>query len=326
MTHRIFKSLPLLCLTSIAACGGGGSSTGNSSESTPTFSKTPEMEIDDKIHPIVVFGGNYSAGYTGRISTNVPIAGQWLEATTGEGALGGVSLLQNGSTGTIDMSSLAGLMVFDTGAVTLSNSQVTLVDKDGFNAAGILSDGSISIANMSTNGTYDYAILIDQSYSINGVTYDATGILGLISDPAEMPTSLKTRYSGEAHAIIVQGSQGFDLTNGKSTLDVDFGTKRVNVSMSDFTATDMFSQKVTTAPIDTITGTDLVINGYGFSGGTYQTLSNGRVTDVTGQNTVTTGKGVFFGQDETLNAPDEIGGMVFIKGKDGIVSGWYIAD
>ncbi|NBQ26369.1 MAG: hypothetical protein EBU18_00060 [Rhodobacteraceae bacterium] len=105
------------------------------------------------------------------------------------------------------MSSLAGLMVFDTGAVTLSNSQVTLVDKDGFNAAGILSDGSISIANMSTNGTYDYAILIDQSYSINGVTYDATGILGLISDPAEMPTSLKTRYSGEAHAIIVQGSQ-----------------------------------------------------------------------------------------------------------------------
>ena len=224
------------------------------------------------------------------------------------------------------MSSLAGLMVFDTGAVTLSNSQVTLVDKDGFNAAGILSDGSISIANMSTNGTYDYAILIDHSYSINGVTYDATGILGLISDPAEMPTSLKTRYSGEAHAIIVQGSQGFDLTNGKSTLDVDFGTKRVNVSMSDFTATDMFSQKVTTAPIDTITGTDLVINGYGFSGGTYQTLSNGRVTDVTGQNTVTTGKGVFFGQDETLNAPDEIGGMVFIKGNDGIVSGWYIAD
>ena len=284
------------------------------------------MEIDDKIHPIVVFVGNYSAGYTGRISTNVPIAGQWLEATPGEGALGGVSLLQNGSTGTIDMSSLAGLMVFDTGAVTLSNSQVTLVDKDGFNAAGILSDGSISIANMSTNGTYDYAILIDQSYSINGVTYDATGILGLISDPAEMPTSLKTRYSGEAHAIIVQGSQGFDLTNGKSTLDVDFGTKRVNVSMSDFTATDMFSQKVTTAPIDTITGTDLVINGYGFSGGTYQTLSNGRVTDVTGQNTVTTGKGVFFGQDETLNAPDEIGGMVFIKGNDGIVSGWYIAD
>ena len=326
MTHRIFKSLPLLGLTSIAACGGGGSSTGGSFEPTRTYSPTPEKVIEEKVEPIVVFSGTPNAGSGGTPVTNVPFAGQLVETSTGEGALGGISLLRNGSSGKFDMPTLSGLMVFDTGAVTLSNSQVTLVDKDGFSAAGILSDGSISIATISTNGTYDYAILIDQSYSINGVTYDATGILGLISDPAQMPTSLKTRYSGEAQAFIVQGSQGFDLTNGKSTLDVDFGTKRVNVSMSDFTATDMFSQKVTTAPIDTITGTDLVINGYGFSGGTYQTLSNGRVTDVTGQNTVTTGKGVFFGQDETLNAPDEIGGMVFIKGNDGIVSGWYIAD
>jgi hypothetical protein len=88
-----------------------------------------------------------------------------------------------------------------------------------------------------------------------------------------MPLSSTASYSGETEATLIMGAQGYELRNGSSQINVNFNTSRLDVDLSGFTATNIFSQTVTTAPVDQIKGTGLVINGNGFSGGTFTTLT-----------------------------------------------------
>ena len=79
-------------------------------------------------------------------------------------------------------------------------------------------------AGSSDTAEYDYLRSFQTTMTIDGTVYDVNaGILGVPTLPAEMPTSGTATYNGGFTGVLSQASgTGFDLTNGSSTLAVNF--------------------------------------------------------------------------------------------------------
>jgi hypothetical protein len=317
-----FAALSVLMLTS--ACGGGGSVDNAPTGTTPT---TPTSTVtDDGVSGIFDDPQTQTILPDRSGSTSIPFYDAVRSIPNENSYLKGVMLRQNNVTGVYDLPVLAGMIGHNTGETTITDGRITMTDNDGFNGSGVATDGTVTFSDLGTTGSYDYVILVSENYADNGVSYDATGVVGIRTEVAQMPLSSTASYSGETEATLIMGAQGYDLRNGSSQINVNFNTSRLDVDLSGFTATNIFSQTVTTAPVDQIKGTGLVINGNGFSGGTFTTLKNGSVVNVTGSNTSTLSGGAFLGYDVTNSMPDEIGGVVLMKGQDGTLSAWYVAD
>lgn len=321
MRHFTIHFLTLGVLTMIAGCGGGGGGepvvTGPRETTVSTPTGVTGIFDDPQTQTILPDRGNQNATPFYQTVANYPGSTSYLK---------GVTLRQNNSDGSFDLPVLSGLIVHSTGETQVTDGTVLLVDADGFDGSGVIVDGTASIRKLATNGTYDYVILIDQSYTSGGDGYNGTGLLGIRTEAASMPTSSTATFVGEAEATVITGSQGYELRNGTSQLSVNFSTSKLDVTMAGFTATDLYSQTVTTAPINSIVGNNLTIAGNGFSGGTFSTLNNGSTVNLTGANTSTLSGGAFFGYNTNSATPDEVGGVVLMKGDNGLVSAWYIAD
>lgn len=243
--------------------------------------------------------------------------------------LAGSGIRSNGTSGAIDLTSTSGTLKHDTGATTIDDGTYSLTDSDGFNGSNVMSDGSSTLTSDGTqgfSGTYEYVRAYNQTYTSGGVTYDTTGIYGIVTNASDMPTSGSATYTGEATGVVITATQGFDLSNGTSTVNANFGAGTVDVTLNGFTSTDQSTGNPSAAPIDTISVTGMAISGNGFSGGTASTSNSGTTTSVTGANTTNSAQGHFFGYDAANSQPDEVGGNVVIQGDDGRVIGTFIAD
>lgn len=107
-----------------------------------------------------------------------------------------------------------------------------------------------------------------------------TGVVGVPSDATQLPTSGSGTYFGEAQVGIIDGSSFYELT-GKSSSTVNFGTSKVNTTLSALSGTQTDG---TSSPTSVTNVVDLSINGAkmvngAFSGGTasisHSTLSAG---------------------------------------------------
>lgn len=247
---------------------------------------------------------------------------------TGEkvSTLGGVSIRTNGETGELQMLILSGSKDHNAGPTTVTDGKYILADKDGFNGFGTISDGHSNLSIQAMPYNFVSLAVFDQSYSVGDVGYNSTGIIGIITEPSDVPTSGLAMYSGQAEALIVTSSQGYAL-QGKSTVEAEFSASgKVQVTLDGFTATDLTTGTMTLAPIDTISVTDMVISENRFSEGFITTSSGGAPLSVTGANTSAVAEGAFFGYDANIGAPDEVGGMVLIEGEDGIIVSSFVAD
>ena len=243
--------------------------------------------------------------------------------------LSGSGIRSNGTTGAIGVVNTNGTLKHDAGATTINDNTYALTDNDGFNGNNVMTDGSSTLTSDGTqgfSGTYEYVRAYNQTYTSGGVTYDTTGIYGIATKTSDMPTSGSATYTGAATAIVVTATQGFDLSSGTSNVNADFGAGTVDVTLNGFTATDQATGNAATAPIDTISVSDMTISGNGFSGGTATTSNGGTTTSITGANTSSSAQGHFFGYDSANSRPDEVGGNVLIQGDDGRVIGTFIAD
>ena len=243
-------------------------------------------------------------------------------------ALVGSAIRSNGSTGALEITTVSGSLTHNTGATTVTDGTYSLTDSDGI-TGGELTDGSSTLTTNGSQGftgTYDFVRVYDQTYSSGGITYNSNGVHGVGTTVSDMPTSGSASYAGEASGLVIVGSQGFDLNSGTSTVDVDFGSETVNVTLTGFTAIDQVTGLAATAPIDTITATDMTIAGNSFDGGTITSSSGGATTPVTGANTTTLGQGHFFGYEGANRRPDEVGGNLLIQGNGGIIAGTFVAD
>lgn len=280
----------------LAACGGGGGADPANAEDPPANFGVP--------YP---FAASYANG----------------EA---QNDLGGVAIQSNVASGVLQMTGLSGTKDHSTRATAVSDGIYILVDANGFDAAGRLTDGRSTLALGPSASNYTSLRTFDQSYSVNGVSYDSFGVLGVVTRPGDIPTGGEATYRGSSDVIIITENEGFSVT-GNSTVVARFGgSGSVDVTIDNFATTDMRTGSPTTAPIDAITVREMTIADGGFSGGTLATLRNGTPVAITGANTTGVAEGVFFGYDPALSQPDEVGGMILMQGADGTVLGNFIAD
>lgn len=247
------------------------------------------------------------------------------EATS---SLGGIALRSNGATGSLDVTQSTGTITHNSGAIVLDDGTYSFSDSDGPDANRVLTDGRSTVVrgSRSFTGTYEYVTVYEQTYVSGGVTFDTNGIFGVVTRPADIPTTGSATYTGEAAAQLVTSTEGFDLSNGTSTVTADFGSGTVDVTMTGFTATNLATGNAGPAPIDTITATGMQIAGNRFSGGTVSTTNGGATASPTGPNTTAVAQGAFFGYDTANSTPDEVGGIFLMQGDNGIITGGFIAD
>lgn len=312
--NKIFSILMATSALALAsACGGGGGG-GAADPAAPSSGSS----------------GSGSSGSSGG-GTPAPTTPSYetLNSTASKtSTLGGVALRSNDSNGAFDIVTISGTTTHNTGNTTVTDGTYSLTDSDGFNGAGVLTDGSSTI-NTNTgvlSGTYEYVSFYEQSYTSGGNEYDSVGIGGVITSASDVPKTGSATYTGGAAGSIATATQGFELEKGTSTVTADFAAGTVDATLTGFTSRDQATGKAVTAPIDTISVTGMTIAGNGFSGGTTSITNAGAVVNLTGANTTKTAQGAFFGYDAAASAPDEVGGLILQKGDDGVIAGGFIAD
>ena len=249
------------------------------------------------------------------------------EATS---TLGGAALQSNGTTGVLAIVSSEGTLRHDTGATTLDDGTYVLTDSNGLNGDDQLTDGT-SVLSTSTSGftgSYDFTRAYEQTYAVDGVSYDSTGVGGVVLPAGDMPTSGDATFTGEAVGTVNVAADGFDLSGGTSTVTAAFTSDggTVDVVLNGFTSASQSGDETTTNPIDTISALGMTIDGNGFSGGTLTTSLAGEDVDVLGTGATSAAAGNFFGYDEDTEQPPEVGGVVLMQGDDGLVTGAFIAN
>lgn len=242
-----------------------------------------------------------------------------------------------GATGDIVASNVVGIngsVTHNTGRISISDGIYLLVDPNGFDANGIITDGvntggriDGAGSNPLFNNVYDYVIPFEYSYANGGTDFGVGGTAGIVTRAGDVPTAGTAQYTGEAFArtTSTNGAEDFFYRDGISIVDVDFAAGSVDVTMGLFTDISQGGTS-TIAPIDAISGSGMSIVGASFVGGTWATLKNGVIVNITGAGTNVAAGGDFYGYDASISAPDEVGGVILMEGSTGRVYGIFIAD
>lgn len=242
--------------------------------------------------------------------------------------LGGVALKLRENPETVSLSASSGTLKHDTGATTIDDGTYTLVDKDGPTAGGLLTDGiSVMIVTPAQgfSNNYDYVRVYNQGYLDGATPYSVTGVYGVVTRSNDMPSSGSATYTGEAEGTFSDGTTQFDLDDGTSNVTANFSTGTVNVTMDGFKAVNRTTGASADVGFDGVSITNMRTSGNRFSGGTIATLKDGTRVQIVGTRQQQSALGRFFGLDRS-KAPDEVGGIGYLKGADGSVSTIFLAD
>lgn len=263
-----------------------------------------------------------------------PPAGYYKPLDSTENAtstLGGVGIRGNNSDNSqLEIARAVGSLDHNpNGALTYTDTDnsYTLTDPDGMSGL-IASDGQegqLLDESSAYNGTYEYVMPVEFTYTQNDVKYTTLGFAGIITDAAHIPVSGTATYTGDATGFVNGSTGSFVLTNGISNISINFAAGEVDLlTLNDFTATA--SGTPVTAPPDTIQITGMTIAGNTFSGGELVALLNDLPVDVTGANTTATSEGMFFGWDSANPIPDEVGGVILVEGDAGEMRFLFVGD
>ena len=237
-------------------------------------------------------------------------------------SLTGTAAKGNATTGIVTLSPVSGSLTHNTGRLEINDGTYVLVDADGVDANGVATDGTSILTSGSSqgfSGTYAYVVPYEQKYVSNGDSYTVPGFYGIGTTSADMnATTAQVVYNGEARGVVGTSASSNVLTNGNSIIVANFGTDKVDVTMSGFASNS--------SPIDTISVVGIDLNGNRFTGGTFSTSKNGTAVNVTGANTTSSANGNFFGVNSAGTLPDEVAGIAVSQGDSGLVVGAFISD
>ena len=272
-------------------------------------------------------GSDRTSNTTG---SNISSSYQRLDATTSSGTstLGGVALKLRTIPTATTLSTSSGTLNHATGATTINDGTYTLVDPDGYTANGLLSDGVstlISTPAQGFTGNYDFARVYSHSYFVSTVPHVATGVYGIVTQEADMPTTGTAVYNGEAQASYSNTTSTFDMGGGTSQVSADFASGTVNVSANNFTVTNRDTSVAANVGFNGIKITGMKVFGNQFSGGQITTERNGVNVNIINNSTQQSAIGRFFGLN-TSGTPDEVGGIGYLKGSDGTLTTIFLAD
>jgi len=242
--------------------------------------------------------------------TSYPVLGRQISQVS---TLGGTRVGNNG-----DVANVTGDFSHDTGATRFSDGTVTLNSTVGNDLTG-LNDGTTQVSVFGGSG------LTTEMQYLTPVTITApigsgSAILGLVTDPGDVPTTASATYAGQSSVNVASGGGAFELA-GAATTVVDFLANDVDVTLNGFTSSS------NPAPFDTLNINNMTISGAGYSGGTLSTSLGGQSVDVVGPPASFDSRGSFFGFDSENNIPAEIGGGFRVDGTSGeLISGLYTGD
>lgn len=242
--------------------------------------------------------------------------------------LGGVALKFKENPDVVTLSSSSGTLTHNTGTITIDDGTYELIDDDGFAANGLLSDGlSVLIATPAQgfSSSYEYARVYNQGYLDGTTPYSVVGVYGIVTSATDMPSSGSASYTGEAEGSYTDGTTNYDLDNGTSSVEANFATGFVDVTMEGFDVVERDTGTAADVGFNGVNITGMSTSGNQFTGGTITTRSDGTLVQIIGTQTQETAIGRFFGLDSSNN-PDEVGGIGYLAGSDGSVSTIFLAD
>lgn len=278
--------------------------------------------------PLAACTSGTSVGTQSTAPRNDPVYQTLSSDAAVTSTLGGVALKLRENPDEVTLSASSGTLTHSSGATTLDDGTYRLTDPDGFAINGLMTDGVSALISTPANGfrgNYDYARVYNQGYVVRGVPYSATGVYGVVTAGADMPTSGTAIYRGEAEGSFATGTELFDLDDGTSTVTANFGSGAVTVDAEGFEAVSRSTGRAADAGFDAVRIEGMRITGNGFSGGTITTRKDGRAVDVTGARRQSAAQGRFFGMT-TTGRPDEVGGIAYLRGSTGAVTTIFLAD
>jgi len=125
-----------------------------------------------------------------------------------------------------------GTRVHSTGATTIDDGTYTLVDPDGLAANGLLTDGISALIITPAQGfstNYDFVRAYNQAYIASGVPYAVEGVIGVVTQDADMPTSGSASWRGEAEGSFKTAAGTVDLDGGTAVATANFGAGRISI-------------------------------------------------------------------------------------------------
>lgn len=228
----------------------------------------------------------------------------------------------------IPLLTVTGSVQHDVGPLSLDDSQYAFtgtmyyVDPDDPEQGVYFSDGNGGVFFLSAfdGATFDYVLRYNGEYRIGAVTHSAEGVIGIVTAEADVPSGGTANYTGVAVGTGATVSGGsFELLSGNAAASVDFDAGTLSLVADGF---DNIG-----APVDEVRVTGSVIDGASFSGGSVSLLNDGAsADDILGPNIQSQFGGSFYGYDDTLNIPDEVGGLLLKAGDDGYVALYFAAD
>lgn len=210
-----------------------------------------------------------------------------------------------------------GLRNAENDAVVLTDTWASVVDLDGSSGLFGIRDARYSTtvadlppgrvftgtANSATGSVY-HQYFFWRAEDETGFLTNGKIIMGVSTDPQDMPTSGNAIYQGNAKITRHDGNR-LSLFDGTSRVIADFEQQRVDVEITPgYTL------------IDEINVDGMQIDGNKFTGGTVEILFEGDdVTEsITGGVTGTDAAGIFYGPSR--GAPVEVGGVINVGGND----------
>ncbi|TRD21726.1 transferrin-binding protein-like solute binding protein [Palleronia caenipelagi] len=307
---RLTATILILTLT---ACGGGGG--GGSSD-------------DDNISS----GGGKGGTDSGDDLSDGPTNLRYTPLSAGvdrRSALTGVAVRVGSGDGDLALTRVTGSRHHGSDDLRLNIDGTSFRDADGADLYGRYRSGDAVVAidgRQGFDGDYSYVTAYDHTYRRDGTDYAASGIVGIATDPADLPSSGQATYTGEAVVSTVRGGRVVRYGMGTSRVSADFGTGRVDATLGDFGVVSHSVDGAVGAQLDTVRLQNMRIDGNRFSGGTVRVERKGSTVDLTGVNTRSQSQGVFYGGRGDVGPPDEVGGVFTSQGASGRVTGAYLAD
>ena len=194
-------------------------------------------------------------------------------------------------------------------------------------------DGTIDLYLLPTDNfdssKYEYVtryyINPDEDSSTSVSDYDTMGVIGVVTNSDDVPTSGTATYTGDAEGgYLTTGASSATAITGDMTASADFGNDTVNVTVSNITTSDGSDEL-----FDTVSATDLALSDgarQGFYAGASSDITYSKdgsevdITDFTGDNSERYASGSFYGLDSSDGNPAEIGGVITETGDDGEVA------
>ncbi|MGB1236503.1 MAG: hypothetical protein ACPG5U_12300 [Planktomarina sp.] len=298
---------------------------------TLTFSKTAvSLVIAASILAACGGGATAPSGTTPLASTVTPPTYVTLTDTTSTrtSPLAGSVLASNTTTGQFNVNTTEGALVRATDVLTLSDGEYLFKSTGGIDLNGTTKDaqGSTLLVNTDLGTGYDYATVYNGTYVLNGVEYDALGVVGTPTAQGDLPTDGTATYTGNSNLTVATENELTHVySDGAATVFVNFKTGRANVTVDDFTVRNPVGL-IAEGSFDKMQIFGMAVDGAAFAGGSVTFENDGQAVDVVGDTPLNASQGTLFGYDPNIMAPDEAGGVILVTGDTSQVTGAFIAD